>query len=173
MAAPPHRGFSSDELLTRAYARVHTGMPASQLGAIGFDTAKAEQVSKLALMERFMPKNSEDFDALDPVVQDCYFGQADCNAYIFTAMGAQAVLLVEGGRVAWKILPASAWPASARRGWRRRAYGCGRRSFKKRRPPVQSGSNHAMVWVLSLVAPRKCSRSISSPQPGLPLIFQT
>jgi hypothetical protein len=109
VAAWPHgsaaaSGFSSDELLTRAYERVHTGMPASQLGAIGFDIAKAERVSKLALMERFMPKNSEDFDALDPVVQDCYFGQADCNAYIFTAMGAQAVLLVEGGRVAWKDL---------------------------------------------------------------------
>jgi hypothetical protein len=97
-------GFSSDELLTRAYERVHTGMPASQLGAVGFDTAKAERVSKLALMERFMPKNSADFDALDPVVQDCYLGQADCNAYIFTAMGARAVLLVEGGRVAWKDL---------------------------------------------------------------------
>jgi len=95
-------GFSNDELLTRAYERVRTGMPASQLGTIGFDTAKAQRLSKLALMERFMPKDSAGFDALDPAVQDCYVGPGDCNAYIFTAMGAQAVLLVEGGRVAWK-----------------------------------------------------------------------
>jgi hypothetical protein len=97
-------GFSNDELLTRAYARVRTGMPVSQLGAIGFDTAKAQRLSKLALMERYMPKDSFAFDDLDPVVQDCYAGPGDCNAYIFTAMGAQAVLLVEGGRVAWKDL---------------------------------------------------------------------
>ena len=95
-------GFSNDELLTLAYERVHAGMPASQLGAIGFDTAKAQHLSKMALMERFMPKDSFAFDALDPAVQACYVGPGDCNAYIFTAMGAQAVLLVEGGRVAWK-----------------------------------------------------------------------
>jgi len=110
VAAWPHdsplatSGFDSDEVLTRAYERVRTGMPASQLGTIGFDTAKAQRLSKLALMERFMPKDSMGFDALDPAVQDCYVGAADCNAYIFAAMGAQAVLLVEGGRVAWKNL---------------------------------------------------------------------
>ena len=97
-------GFSSDELLTRAYARVQAGMPASQLATIGFDTAKAERLTKLALMERFMPKDSLAFDALDPAVQDCYLGSADCNAYVFTAMGAEAVLLIKGGRVTWKDL---------------------------------------------------------------------
>jgi hypothetical protein len=97
-------GFENDEGLMRAFTRIHTGMPASQLGTVGFDIAKAQHLSKLALMERFMPKDSTAFDALDPAVQTCYVGPADCNAYIFTAMGAQAVLLVDGGRVTWKAL---------------------------------------------------------------------
>lgn len=101
---PPVSGFSSDEMLTNAFARVKTGMPASQLGTVGFDTAKATRLSKLALMERFMPKDSAGFDALDPAVQACYTEPADCNAFIFTAMGAQAVLLVQGGRVSWANL---------------------------------------------------------------------
>ena len=103
-ATPVASGFDSDETLMRAYAHVQTGMPASQLGTIGFDTAKAEHLSKLALMERYMPKDSAGFDALDPAVQDCYVGPGDCAAYIFTAIGTQAVLLVESGRVAWKTM---------------------------------------------------------------------
>jgi len=97
-------GFSDDEQLMHAYARLQTGLPVSQLGAAGFDIGKAQRMSKLALMERFMPKDSTAFDALDPAVQDCYIGPDDCTAYIFAAMGAQAVLLVEGGRVAWKSM---------------------------------------------------------------------
>lgn len=103
-AAAPVSGFSSDEMLTNAYARIKPGMPSSQLSTIGFDTAKAERLSKLALMEHFMPKDSAGFDALDPAVQACYTEPSDCNAFIFTAMGAQAVLLVQGGRVSWKNL---------------------------------------------------------------------
>ena len=94
--------LSNDEILTRAYERVHTGMPVSQLGKIGLDTSQAERLSKLALVERFMPKDSVAFDALDPAVQACYAGPGACDAYIFTATGARAVLLVEDGRVAWK-----------------------------------------------------------------------
>ncbi len=97
-------GFSSDEMLVRAYARVDTGMPVSQLAAAGFDPAKAERLSRLGLMERYMPKDSAQFDNLDPAVQDCYVGRSDCSAYIFTAMGAEAVLLVKGGRVTWKAI---------------------------------------------------------------------
>jgi hypothetical protein len=96
-------GPSNDELLTRAYDRVQTGMPVSQLGQIGLDTTQAEHLSKLALMENYMPKDTAAFDALDPAVQACYFS-TDCNAYIFTATGTQALLLVEGGKVAWKTL---------------------------------------------------------------------
>src|ERR1700722_985263 len=76
--APVASGFSTDEMLTRAYEHVRTGMPASQLGTIGFDTANTERLSKMALMERFMPKDSFAFDALDPAVQACYVGPADC-----------------------------------------------------------------------------------------------
>ena len=109
VAAWPHpkpvaSGFDSDEKLVNAYAHVQTGMPASKLNTVGFDTAKAERLSKLALMERYMPKDSVGFDALDPAVQDCYVGPGDCAAFIFTAVGAQAVLLVESGRVAWKSI---------------------------------------------------------------------
>jgi len=111
LAAWPHdpvpdsaAGFSGDEVLMAAFARVHTGMPASQLAAVGFDTAKAERLSRLALIEQFMPKDSKEFDALDPAVKACYVGPADCNAFIFTAAGAQALLLVQGGRVSWKTL---------------------------------------------------------------------
>ena len=106
---PPGRaagasGFDNDDKLLRAYQRIEPGMPASQLTLMGFDTGKAERLSKLALMENFMPKDSSAFDALDPAVQDCYTGREDCNAFIFVAMGAQAVLLVNGGRVTWKSI---------------------------------------------------------------------
>jgi hypothetical protein len=97
-------GFSNDEWTLRAYAQVRTGMPFSQLGALGLDTAKAERLSKLALMERFMPKDSAAFDALDPAVRNCYLGSDDCTAYIFDVYTEQMVLLVQGGRVTWKMM---------------------------------------------------------------------
>ena len=100
-------GFNNDEWTLRAYAQVHTGMPFSQLGALGLDTAKAERLSKLALMERFMPKDSTAFDALDPAVRNCYLGPGDCTAYIFDVYTEQAVLLVQGGRVTWKMMSTS------------------------------------------------------------------
>jgi hypothetical protein len=97
-------GLGSDERTLRAYAQVRTGMPFSQLGALGIDTAKAERISKLALIERFMPKNSTAFDALDPAVRNCYLGSGDCTAYIFDVYTEQALLLVQGGRVTWKMM---------------------------------------------------------------------
>ena len=79
-------------------------MPASKLAGLGFDPARARRLSALALMERYMPKDSFAFDAMDPVVQSCFQGHSDCSAYIFPVARsrAEAVLLVEGGRVAWK-----------------------------------------------------------------------
>jgi hypothetical protein len=97
-------GFSDDAQLMRAFSKLPTGLPVSQLGAAGFDIGKAQRMSKLALIEQFMPKDSVAFDALDPAVQRCYVGPGDCNAYIFAAMGAKAVLLVEGGRVTFKTV---------------------------------------------------------------------
>ncbi len=100
----PHASAAArnEDRLMHAYALVKPGMPAAQLGALGFDTAKAERLSKLALMERFMPKDSKAFDALDPAVRHCYLGSGDCTAYIFDGYAGQMVLLVEDGRVAWK-----------------------------------------------------------------------
>lgn len=97
-------GFASDGQLMLAYARVHEGMSASRLAGLGFDPARARRLSALALMERFMPKDLFAFDAMDPAVQACFQGGSDCSAYIFPVARsrAQAVLLIEGGRVAWK-----------------------------------------------------------------------
>ena len=97
-------GFASDGQLMLAYARVHEGMPASRLAGLGFDPARARRLSALALMERYMPKDSFAFDAMDPAVQSCFQGRSDCSAYVFPVARsqAQAVLLIEGGRVAWK-----------------------------------------------------------------------
>jgi hypothetical protein len=112
VAAWPHGGatasdgVASEQQLLRAYARVRDGMPASRLEVAGFDTARVQRLSALALMERFMPKDSFAFDSQDPAVQRCFEGSDGCAAYIFhVAEGpAQALLLVEGGRVAWKTL---------------------------------------------------------------------
>jgi hypothetical protein len=100
-AAP---GFSSDELLVTAFARVSTGMPASQLAAAGLDTAKAKRLSALALMEAFMPKDSTEFDALNPALQSCFQNRDGCDGYVFRAVAAEAVLVVEHGRVSWKMM---------------------------------------------------------------------
>lgn len=97
-------GFASTEQLIIAYERVHEGTPASKLAELGFDPVRAHRVSALGLMERFMPKDSFSFDNLDPAVQSCFEGRSDCSAYIYGVAhsSAEAVLLVEGGRVAWK-----------------------------------------------------------------------
>ncbi|HWY61485.1 MAG TPA: hypothetical protein VNW15_06265 [Rhizomicrobium sp.] len=92
----------NDDRMMRAYALVKAGMPVSQLGVLGLDTAKAEKLSKLALIERYMPKDSTAFDALNPAVKNCYLGPDDCTAYFFEGYANQAVLLVQGGVVTWK-----------------------------------------------------------------------
>jgi hypothetical protein len=100
-------GSGDDGRLTRAYAHIRIGMPFSRLAALGFDTAKAERLSKMALMERFMPKDKTTFDALDPAVKNCYRGSEDCTAYIFEVYSDEMVLLIQGGRVTWKIVSKS------------------------------------------------------------------
>ena len=103
-ASPAPQGSSDDDRLVRAYAHVQVGMPLSRLGALGFDTAKAQRLSRTALMERFMPKDPAAFDALDPAVKTCYRASADCIAYIFEVYSEPTVLLVQGGRVTWKMM---------------------------------------------------------------------
>jgi hypothetical protein len=95
---------SSDDRLEHDYAQVWTGMPISQLGAVGFEPAKAESLSRAALVEQFMPKDRIAFDALAPAVKNCYVGPDDCTAYIFSTYTHQALLLVQGGRVTWKMM---------------------------------------------------------------------
>ena len=97
-------GGGDDDRLMRAFAQVRIGMPFSRLAALGFDPAKAERLSRVPLMERFMPKDHAAFDALDPAVKNCYRGSGDCTAYIFEVYGEPAVLLVQGGRVTWKVM---------------------------------------------------------------------
>ena len=110
VAAWPHAqtaapaDFGSDETLVNAYAHVREGMPASRLGAAGFDTAKAKRLSALALMEAFMPKDSNAFDALDPGLQSCFQNREGCDGYVFQAVGAEALLVVQHGRVSWKMM---------------------------------------------------------------------
>ena len=55
-------------------------------------------------MKRFMPKNDTAFDALDPAVKNCYRESDDCTAYIFEVYSEPTVLLVQGGRVTWKMM---------------------------------------------------------------------
>jgi hypothetical protein len=106
-AGAPHAGAvagGDDDPLIRAYAQVRIGMPFSRLAALGFDAARAERLSRLALMERFMPRDHAAFDALDPAVKNCYRGSGDCTAYIFEDYCESTVLLVQGGRVTWKLM---------------------------------------------------------------------
>jgi hypothetical protein len=97
-------GGDDDDRMMRAYTRVQIGTPFSQIAALGLDPAKAERLSRAALMERFMPKDHAAFNALDPAVKNCYRGSGDCAAYIFQVYTEPTVLLVQGGRVTWKMM---------------------------------------------------------------------
>lgn len=97
------KGSRDDDRLTFAYAQVRTGMPVSELRALGLQTAQAERLSIKDLIERFIPKGEIAFTALNPAVENCYL-RADCTAYIFDDYIAQAVFLVQAGRVTWKTI---------------------------------------------------------------------
>jgi hypothetical protein len=99
--------MASAEQIRSAYGRVRAGAtPVSKLASLGLDTRGARRLSPLGVMEQFMPKDSRAFDGLDPAVQTCFTTQNQCTAYVFAAPGAKAVLLIEGGRVAYKTLSA-------------------------------------------------------------------
>jgi hypothetical protein len=110
LAGSPHAGAAAsggaddDDRLMRAYAQVRIGMPFSRLAALGFDTARAERLSRMFLVEQFMPRDHAAFDALDPAVKNCYRGSGDCTAYIFEVYSESTMLLVQGGRVTWKLM---------------------------------------------------------------------
>ncbi|MEO8895470.1 MAG: hypothetical protein ABI450_06275 [Rhizomicrobium sp.] len=102
--APP-RPYQVSE---RAYDRLVAGAtPVSQLTELGFDLARAERLSYLAMIEQFMPNNSTGFDALDPAVQGCLTARDRCSGYAFRLVGrtdAHAVVVIQSGHVAYKSL---------------------------------------------------------------------
>lgn len=126
--------FKSYQAVEAAYKEISPGeTPASDLGKIGFDSTRAPNVeilSYLGVIERFMPRDSIRFDALDPAVQSCIEARDRCTAYVFhpgqlhqertgnilldlfgferttisTGWQAEVVFLVQDGRVAYKVM---------------------------------------------------------------------
>ena len=103
-------GFRSLRQFRAAYARVTPGITAaSELDRLGFDLAapSAHLLSYLGVMERFMPRDSEAFDRLDPAMRACFEAQDGRTARIFRMDGARTakiVLLIHDGRVAYKAI---------------------------------------------------------------------
>lgn len=126
-----------------AYSHIRPGRTrASQLSRYGFDrtSSGAQVLSYLAMMERFMPQDSERFDRLEPAIKECVAVQDHCTALVFRsadhakvatahdlfaafALGAdaasptpQVTLLIRDGRVAFKAISGveNAHPADVR-----------------------------------------------------------
>jgi len=117
-----------------AYANIVPGQTReADLSKIGFDASlqpNAETISYLGVIERFMPRDSIRFDHLAKPVRACIEAQDRCSAYVFhpsrleqertgsiflDLMGferttidhgwaAEVVLLVQDGRVAYKVM---------------------------------------------------------------------
>jgi hypothetical protein len=130
-------GIRSLKELAAAYDRVKPGMTrASQLAHIGFDTStpNVQVLSYLGVMERFMARDSIAFDRLDHAIQDCIEARDRCTALVFkpadtriraagmmsmfgldSAKAAdeppEVTLLVQDGRVAYKMIRGVASPA--------------------------------------------------------------
>jgi len=102
--SPPDSASGNDHQLMQGYTQVLIGMPVFRLAALGLDTAKAERLSRLTLSQRFMPRDHQTFEALDPAVKDCYRRPDDCTAYIYGDFSETVVLLVQNGRVTWKTI---------------------------------------------------------------------
>jgi hypothetical protein len=96
-----------EDQFIQAYAGVRTGMPASELDALGLDRANAERLSAMELIKRFIPRDKIAFNALNPAVKHCFLGPA-CIAYIFDDYAGHAVVLVQDGRVTWKSISTAA-----------------------------------------------------------------
>jgi hypothetical protein len=108
VAAWPHAQSASvpgsDEKLENAMAHVSPGMPVSDLAKAGLDVTEAKRLSALGLMEAFMPKNSSDFDGLDPALQACFQNREGCDGYVFHAVGSVALVVAQHGRVSLKMM---------------------------------------------------------------------
>ncbi|HET7334814.1 MAG TPA: hypothetical protein VFI93_06820 [Rhizomicrobium sp.] len=125
--------FKTYAQLQAAYKAVKPGLTrASELGRIGFDSARSanvEVLSYLGIVERFMPRSSMKFDRLAAPVQSCIDARDHCMAYVYrpsrmtqaqgnallklvgfesgtspSGWSAEIVLLVRNGRVAYKAM---------------------------------------------------------------------
>jgi hypothetical protein len=126
--------FQSYEQVRAAYREVTPGATRlTDLPKLGFDTTATptvEVVSYLGVIERFVPRNTASYDKLAPEVQDCIAAQDRCTAFVFrpkhietkrtgsvflnvlgferktadTGWSAEVVLLMQDGRVAYKIM---------------------------------------------------------------------
>ena len=126
--------FRSYKQVAAAYDQIVPGATkASDLSDIGFDASRSpnvEVLSYLGVIERFMPRDSIKFDRLDPAVQSCITSRDHCMAFVFRPQrleeertgnvlldifgferttydhgwSAEVVLLIEDGRVAYKIM---------------------------------------------------------------------
>ena len=113
-------------LFQGAYDKVQPGKTSEpELAALGFDQArfKARSLSGLGVQEYFMPRNSADFDQLDPAVQACFDASDRCTALVFPIASAhdggfmaanaaprpsaRVVFLIKSGRVAYKAVQRS------------------------------------------------------------------
>ena len=94
-----------------AYERVEVGVtPVAQLQKLGFDLAKADRLSYLAVIEQLMPENSNGFDSLAPEMRACLEARDRCQGYRFRLSGRpnmRAVLVTQAGLVAHKSLEGS------------------------------------------------------------------
>lgn len=126
--------FRSYKQVSKAYDEITPGVTRiSDLTTIGFDSTSApnvEMLSYLGIIERFMPRDSIKFDNLDPAVKSCIDARDRCTALVFRperlhqertgnwfldvlgferttinyGWSAEVVLLVQDGRVAYKVM---------------------------------------------------------------------
>jgi len=126
--------FLSYNDVVLAYSNIVPGQTReAELSKLGFDAnvqPNAETISYLGVIERFMPRDSIRFDHLAKPVRACIQAQDHCSAYVFRPsrleqertgsvfldlMGferttidrgwaAEVVLLVQDGRVAYKVM---------------------------------------------------------------------
>ena len=126
--------FQTYEQVQAAYSDVAPGATRlTDLPKLGFDTAttpNVEILSYLGVIERFMPRSSMSYDRLAPQVQACIEAQDHCSAFVFhpqhvesrrtgnffldllgferqtvdTGWTAEVVLLMQDGRVAYKLM---------------------------------------------------------------------
>jgi hypothetical protein len=123
-AMPGEARFGSLEMLQSAYAHVEPGQTSQpQLVKLGFDTARVRgrNLSGLGVQEYFMPRNSREFDALDPAIRSCFEATDRCSALVFPLAApvkseglfaanaaprekGRIVFLLRSGRVAYKVM---------------------------------------------------------------------